>query len=328
MRLFHARELDEFVAQCDSLGGIAHPNAEACLNEFSLKFDTKIDQRLDPFSEAYFQAQVRLYSELSGRELDQETGELTPFDVDLHSQASNPYNSRDVRFLSKHVRTVITALMIADLPPGGSVLDAGSGWGLSSEAMAFCGATVTSIDINPRFVELVRRRSERLSLPIEAVHSEFDRFDCSQQFDLLLFYECLHHSLKPWETLAHLGKFVKPDGKILFAGEPGNWPVWRHWGLRLDGLSVYCIRKFGWWESGWTTEFITRCFARAGFALNVYSHIGLNNGPIGVATHAAAVPKPHIDLSVMTPIKAWRIPGPVRRICKALGIKRPKKRAA
>jgi 2-polyprenyl-3-methyl-5-hydroxy-6-metoxy-1,4-benzoquinol methylase len=78
--------------------------------------------------------------------------------------------------------------MMADLPCDAAVLDAGSGWGMSTEMMAFCGAAVTAVDINPLFVELVRRRAERLGLPVTAVCSPFDAFDTDRRFDLLFFY--------------------------------------------------------------------------------------------------------------------------------------------
>jgi len=82
-----------------------------------------------------------------------------------------------------------------------------------------------------------------------------------------------------------LPNFLKPNGKITFAGEPINsW--WKSWGMRLDFLSVYCIRKFGWFENGWTKEFISECFNRVGFNLTLLPHIGLRNGIIGVATHS------------------------------------------
>lgn len=293
----HARDLDHFVAECDRLGD---PNAPACaayIRDFALAFDTSVDQNLDPFSGEYFAQMVTLYEEISGRKLDQSKGEMTPINVATHAAAVSPYNSTDTRFLTKHNRAVVTALMVANLPPGAEVLDAGCGWGLSSEAMAFSGARVTALDINPLFVELVRTRAARLGLPIDAVQAEFDQYRTDKRFDLLLFYECLHHSVKPWETLAHLGQFVKPGGKVVFAGEPINAIWWRHWGIRLDALSVYCIRKFGWFESGWTREFVTRCFARAGFDLTLYPNIGLCGGEVGYATRTGEAAASGPDLS-------------------------------
>ena len=348
MGLFHADDLDDFVAECDDLGGLGDPAVQPFLADFRLEFDTVVDQDLDPFSEAYFEEQVELYTELSGRTLDQESGEMTTLDVDAHAAAISPCNIRDARFLSKHTRAVLTCVMLADLPREATVLDAGSGWGLSSEAIARCGASVTAVDINPLFVELVRRRAARLGLPIESVRSGFDTFHSDRAFDLLMFYECLHHSLKPWETLAHLGRFLKPAGKVIFAGEPVNAQWWKHWGLRLDPLSVYCMRKFGWWESGWTGDFIGASFARAGFALTIHSHIGLDNGLIGTAVRTGAVPPPHFDFTVLEPLRraaeaeqyaaelavarhtiagmqssrSWRVTAPMRSLFRTLGLAR------
>ena len=37
--------------------------------------------------------------------------------------------------------------------------------------------------------------------------------------------------------------------------------MWPSWGLRVDQESLYCTRKFGWFESGWTDTFIMSCIA-------------------------------------------------------------------
>jgi hypothetical protein len=150
---------------------------------------------------------------------------------------------------------------------------------------------------------LVRRRAERLGLPITAVCSPFDTFDTDRRFDLLYFYECLHHSPKPWQTVERLGRFVKPDGKVVFAGEPIDQMPWANWGMRLDEQAVYCIRKFGWWEGGWTASFITAAFARAGFELQLFPHVGIDNRSIGIATRQGLNPRPPLNLSLMEPFR-------------------------
>lgn len=295
-------DLDAFVQECDRLGGLDDPRIADYFRDFEYRPTTHIDQQLDPFSEHYFQQQLQLYMELSGRQLNQSEGERTDLDVDSHVAGANPYRRSDIAFISKHARTIQTCLLMANLPHGARILDAGCGWGLSSEMMAFAGAQVTAIDINPLFVELVQKRASRLALPIVAHCVEFDRFETNEQFDLLFFYECLHHSVKPWETIRLLSRFVKPDGKILFAGEPVNNVWWKDWGLRLDPPSVYCIRKFGWWESGWSMEFIRRCFASAGFQLTAYPDVGLDNGPIGIATRTGAA-SCEVNESILEPTR-------------------------
>jgi 2-polyprenyl-3-methyl-5-hydroxy-6-metoxy-1,4-benzoquinol methylase len=283
MYRIHASRLDDLVSRIDALGGVGTPEIGREFYGFNVDFDTKVDESLDPFSDAYVANQVRLYEELSGRELDQSSGEMTLFDLEAHSTGPNPYNSRDVDFIARNSIAVMSMLRCANLPPNPAVLDLGCGWGLSTEMMAFCGCDVTAVDINPDFVALVKRRlSDRHLRP--AIHlSNFDDVDFSAQFDLAVFYECLHHAVKPWETIAVAGKSLKPGGKIAFAGEPINTHWWKHWGLRLDIASVYCIRKFGWFESGWTQDFLALCFKRNGLSLSFYPQLGLDSSGVGIA---------------------------------------------
>lgn len=314
--LIHARDLDHFVAECDRLGGFGTPATTDYIADFEIRFDTPVNQALAPFSEEYFRQQELLHAELSSRPLGAAPSEHYPLpNIDHHVHGCNPYNLPDIRFVSQHARTIHTCLMLADLPPHSTILDMGAGWGLSSESMAFCGASVTAVDINPEFVQLLRRRAERLALPIEAVHSDFDSFHSDKTFDMIFFYECLHHSRRPWNTLRHLARFLKPEGKIVFAGEPINRFWWKHWGLRLDHQSVYCIRKHGWWESGWTKEFLTQCFDAAGLHLNLYDQVGLNKGMIGIAVRQEVADhiRPNVSL-LQTPKFLERAKGKLRRM--------------
>ena len=80
---------------------------------------------------------------------------------------------------------------------------------------------------------------------------------------------------------------MKPGGVIGFVGEPINDHWWKHWGLRLDEEPLFVARSHGWFESGWTLEFITDCFERNGFILDMFKG-GFAGGDIGIATSGAA----------------------------------------
>jgi SAM-dependent methyltransferase len=140
----------------------------------------------------------------------------------------------------------------------------GCGWGLSSELAAYLGLTVIGVDVNPSFVRLVNERAKRLGHAISAVASTFEDFNAVQPFDIALFYECLHHSVRPWVVICRLAEDLQIGGRLVLAGEPVNDIWWKHWGLRLDALSVYCVRKFGWFESGWSIRFIEEVLYRSG----------------------------------------------------------------
>jgi len=268
LTVFAANNLDEFIAETDRLGGPGTKAATIYWGDFSYVPEIVIDQSLDPFSDDYFKRQIELYRELSGRELSPGENELTQINIDDHVEAQNPYALVDPSKFVIHYLRLGFMVHDANLPHAPKILDMGAGWGLSSEFLAMLGATVHSVDVNPDFVELIRRRQARHRLPITSEVSTFEDFDTTETYDAIIFYECLHHAAKPWELFSKARRWLKDGGKILFAGEPVN-DLWSNWGLRLDAQSVYCIRKFGWFESGWSKAFITRCFWRNGFSAAV-----------------------------------------------------------
>lgn len=281
-------QLDAFVDACDARGGPESAESAVYLSDFSYALEARVDQTLDPFSDAYVEQQLAVYREIAGRDLDQVSFEQAPVDVDRCVTGGNPYGIDDPGFIAPHALAVIQALWLAGLPPGASVLDMGCGWGLSTELIGFCGASVTCVDINPRFLALVEERARRRGLRVRTVLSAFDSLTLpdDEQHDLALFYESLHHAVRPWEVLERIAPHVR--GKIMISGEPIQKKWWKSWGLRLDPVSVYCMHKHGWFESGFSKPFITACFARAGFHLTLLRGLSLGTGYLGVATRSGA----------------------------------------
>ena len=274
-----ADQLDEFVSTSDAMGG---PGAKACQEywaTFQYQPTARVDQSLDPYGTLYFSQQLALYEEISGRTLNQTLNEHSEFNVDLHVAAANPYNHPDPATLAGQLVTLATVCHIAGAPRGSKVLDMGCGWGLSTETLAYCGFEVDAVDINQKFVDLVNRRAHRLGLPIRAVRSSFDDYapPINIKYSFALFYECLHHAVKPWETIASIVAMLAPDGKLILASEPVQSLWWKSWGIRLDPVSVYCIRKHGWFESGWSTEFLKDMLARNGFSMSIVAANGIAN---------------------------------------------------
>ncbi len=277
-------QLDDYVAEVDERGGLGTEATRELNADFEIELSVDVDQSADPFSAEYIASQEQVYRELSGREIDQDENEITPLDVDELVGRANPYGSTDATFIAKHARTILTSILVSQLPMSAKVLDMGCGWGLSTEMFGFTGCDVTAVDINPLFVDLVSQRAAARGYQVETVRSAFDEVTVDGLYDLVFFYESFHHAILPWKVLDVVGPLVKPGGKITLAGEPINDYWWKNWGLRLDADSVYCIRKFGWFENGWSADFITECFRRSGFELNLLPGIGLDQTTIGVAT--------------------------------------------
>jgi 2-polyprenyl-3-methyl-5-hydroxy-6-metoxy-1,4-benzoquinol methylase len=264
MNIFTGETLDVFVQNTDKLGGPGSADVGRYWEEFCFKPRFMVNESLDPFSEEYCQQQIKLYQEISGRAFDQSVNELVNFDIERHVACVNAFCSDNPSSFVSHYLRLGCAIQRAQLPVRPKILDMGAGWGVSSEFFALLGATVTAVDINPNFVELIERRQRNHRMPVKAIEASFDGFESGDRFDACVFYECLHHALAPWLVLKHVANFVKDDGKIIFAGEP-IFNQWRNWGIRFDPLSIYCMRKYGWFEAGWTVSFISQCFLRAGF---------------------------------------------------------------
>lgn len=102
--------LDAFVHKIDELGGPDSLEAQSFWQGLSYSSNDFIDETLDPFSNDYVGLQVGLYSEISGRSLNQATNELTDFDYAKSLSSPNPYGSTNAPFISKHARAVCEAI--------------------------------------------------------------------------------------------------------------------------------------------------------------------------------------------------------------------------
>jgi 2-polyprenyl-3-methyl-5-hydroxy-6-metoxy-1,4-benzoquinol methylase len=287
---FNCDSLDDFVATVDRDGGPDLLGTAPRWQGVSYKPTVVVDLSLDPFSEAYARQQIALYEEISGRDLDQSVNENTPFDLDHNIASASPYGVRDPTRLALHYARLSKLVRLAAPPVEARVLDMGSGWGLSSELFAMLGCRVTAIDINESFVRLTNERNKRFKFDLEAFQGSFDDVALSGEFDLIVFYECLHHAVRPWDVIAKLARHLAPNGAIGFAGEPINKLWWPHWGMRLDPLSVYCIRKFGWFENGWSEAFISEVMRRGGLDVRVVADADPVIGPVLLASRKATAP--------------------------------------
>jgi 2-polyprenyl-3-methyl-5-hydroxy-6-metoxy-1,4-benzoquinol methylase len=317
-RVFTADQLDSFVAKTDELGG---PNSAACVEfwrGFHYRPTVQVDLSLDPYGESYYSQQIALYNEISGRGLNQTSNEQFDFDVASHICAANPYNHPDPAVVAHQIGTLTAVCRVAAVKRGALALDMGCGWGLSSETLAYCGLEVDAVDINQNFIDLVNGRAQRLSLPMRAFRSDFDSFQppLGRKYSLALFYECFHHSTKPWELMRAVVSWLEPSGKLILASEPVQSTWWKSWGLRLDPLSVYCIRKYGWFESGWSEEFLRDMFSRSGLTFSVAEasaatdaiYIGTKSESTGDNTHRLPEHlsiKSHVDLAAAAREVEW-----------------------
>ena len=286
MPVYKPEDLPELVREIDSVGGgWAHHPSLSHLKPFKLVYDTHVDESLCPFSSEYFSQQIQLYEEISNRKLDQENNELHPqYNIGDLVNAPNPLGICDVDISAEQVRGLATMVAMCGLGDSPKILDLGAGHGLASELFAYLGCKVHSVDIDPELGKLASIRAGYKKLNVHRYTQNFENLDnIKSDFDAAFFFQSLHHSLKPWELIHEVKKKLNSDrAPIAFTGEPIN-NFWKNWGLRIDDIeSAYVARKFGWFESGWSGEFLEQCFRKNGMRLKQFTG-GHAQSSIGIA---------------------------------------------
>ena len=96
-----------------------------------------------------------------------------------------------------------------------------------------------------------------------------------KKYDAVFFHESFHHCRDPIALIKNLSDIVTDEGIICFASEPvmsfplkifPNPVLPYPWGIRLDGISVWSMRRFGWLELGFESTFFMKMLSDAGFS--------------------------------------------------------------
>jgi len=119
------------------------------------------------------------------------------------------------------------------------------------------------------FVRLVRERAKRANLNINAICADFSYIETiEEKFDAVLFFECFHHAADHLRILRALNRVINDDGIAVFGAEPilDAFPV--PWGLRMDGESLWAIRKHGWLELGFQETYFRNTLRQLGWGVS------------------------------------------------------------
>ncbi|MBA2881037.1 2-polyprenyl-6-hydroxyphenyl methylase/3-demethylubiquinone-9 3-methyltransferase [Desulfosalsimonas propionicica] len=102
---------------------------------------------------------------------------------------------------------------------GQSILDAGCGGGILSEALAAAGARVTGIDLSPDVLAVARRhaRDAGLDIDYQQISSKEMAARNSSAFDVVACMEFLEHVPDPAAVAAECAALVKPGGHVFFS---------------------------------------------------------------------------------------------------------------
>jgi 2-polyprenyl-3-methyl-5-hydroxy-6-metoxy-1,4-benzoquinol methylase len=269
-------KIDEFLARLEQATDDDH------LRELFSTYSTSFDENVpaDPFSMEYRNKQFSLYERLAGKTYST-ANEESKFDVEQCAISPFPYCHGSGPVTGDQLMAIGFVLKALNLPRGSRVLEFGPGWGNTTLALAKMGHKVTAVDIESNFIELIRRRASMEKLNIELICDDFSYINhVTEPYDAVLFFECFHHASDHLAIISGFEKAVKKGGIVCFAAEPitDDFPI--PWGLRMDGQSLWAIRKNGWLELGFNSKYFNAALARFGWSAAVHSGI---DGPMSNA---------------------------------------------
>jgi SAM-dependent methyltransferase len=233
---------------------------------------------MDPFSPTYKDAAMNLYLLIRGRAAD---GYVAARDEAPATETPNdlwtglvPWSFRDGQMLSEHLLAWAHIFRHANLPTDGALLEYGPGSGQILLMAARLGYRAYGVDIDEQALSSVRMQAEHLALNVALERGEFGLGFDGERFDTILFYEAFHHAFSFEDLLVQLHNRIKPGGRVVLCGEPivseAMPGIPYPWGPRLDALSVFCMRRFGWMELGFTHGYFLDAAQAAGWDVSFH----------------------------------------------------------
>lgn len=262
-------ELDEMLLRLDAAQKVSDTELRKLFPLFRMDFESGVPD--DPYSEQYAKKQFDLYHKISGKDYSV-ANEVSSFDLDSAVVQPFPYYTGSCETVGNHLAAIAHVIRTLDLWPGARIVEFGPGWGNTTLALAMMGFNITAVDIEKNFCNLISRRAEQAGVKINVVNADFSWIEqITEPVDAILFFECFHHCSDHIRLIKALDKAVKEDGKVYFAAEPitQDFPI--PWGLRLDGESLWAIRKFGWLELGFNEQYFTQTLKKFGWILEKHT---------------------------------------------------------
>jgi SAM-dependent methyltransferase len=264
---------DTYTTEGTAPGGIW----ERVLKDAHMSLPAWFQPGLDPLGEAYAAQQHRLWQLIAGidRPYQPEVDEKEHSWGDIDPVRSPGYfNRRDplaVSNASDHVLATGMLLKHCGLKPGDRALEYGAGFGQSALTLARLGVQVDTVDISATFCEFIRRQAEFFAVPLTPFVGRFGlnpRPD--EKYKAIWFYESFHHCVEFQSLVQQLHDLLAPGGRVLLGGEPiverEYAAVPDPWGVRLHSEVVAVVRRQGWFELGFSEDFLFELFANAGFS--------------------------------------------------------------
>jgi SAM-dependent methyltransferase len=157
-----------------------------------------------------------------------------------------------------NLASIGTIMTLLPDPPS-RILDMGCGAGWTGVFFAKRGYEVVGQDISQDMIDLANRNKTQHNLDsrLSFVCRDYEHTDGAEEFDVVVFYDCLHHAEDERAALASAYRSLKPGG-IVITHEPGE-------GHSLEPGSVEAMRLYGVSERDMPPHLIIRQGEAVGF---------------------------------------------------------------
>jgi SAM-dependent methyltransferase len=146
--------------------------------------------------------------------------------------------------------------MMGLMPEGGRLLDMGCGTGWTSVLFAKKGFQVVGQDLVPDAIAAARQLKHDNGLEhLDFVVGDYESLTFENEFDVVVFFDCLHHAVDEVGALKSAYRALKPGG-ICITSEPG---------LGHERRSAAIMQEFGTTERDMHPAKIIRGAKKAGF---------------------------------------------------------------
>lgn len=309
---------DELLTLMDEIG--ERPDAAAYRRLSDLVMADPAAQALaslDPFSAEYRKAAMALYFDLRGRgdrsyDAARDEASTEPLAKDLF-RGPSPWGFQDPDLLSEFMHCWGHMIRRLELKPGGgeTVLEYGPGSGQLLLSLARLGVKVHAVDIDKTALAAIKAQAEAMGVEVKTQRAVFGEGFGKTRFDRIVFFEAFHHAAEFETLLDRLDERLKPGGIIVFCGEPvvGHTvpAVPFPWGPRLDALSVFCTRRYGWMELGFTHDFFVELLRRHGWRAELHICEPSGRGNIYTARRESELP-PSAEVRPAAPLPLQQKP--------------------
>lgn len=254
--------IDAFLSELES--AVDDDQLRTMFSSYSAIYE--MDLPSDPFGEDYRDKQFSIYEFLSGLKYNSKN-EKTEFDVVKSAISPFPYCHGSCATVGGQLMAIGYLIQNLDLKKGAKIIEFGPGWGNTSIALAKMGFNITVVDVEKNFCDLIAQRAMLEKLNINIINSDFDYImHVEEKFDAIVYFECFHHAPNHLELMENFDRVLNENGKVIFGAEPilKDFPV--PWGVRMDGESLWAIRKNGWLELGFNQDYFTIALQRYGWS--------------------------------------------------------------